>query len=280
MQYRYAIGWNGNCNNSQLRKIKWKIRPRKIWLTIGQFIVGSLFYAAISIISGPVTNYATPLFFPYRLVNGEMKIYSDSPIPEIYGSLAVYAKAVLARSPLYNDQMPLRIYICDKKWKYSFFGSADKETSGIFKADSGNIFISRHQLLDLFKFGKDKIIFNDHPTVNLLELKEVMIHEATHAVVFNALGKSGRALLPKWISEGYAEYMAKTKMTDLGYEVNIRLLNKMGPEKSAQSYRRYHLLVSYALDVKKIPLKQLLDNPPEQSDLEKELGLRSYSKSS
>lgn len=232
---------------------------RNIWSLTKLSLIGLLCGAAISILSGFVSKNAPPIFFPFRLLQGNMIMYSNKPIPEVYNVLVKEAIADIARSPLYNDHMPLQVYLCDTEWIYSFFGSSNKDSTGIFKPDNGKIFVN-HQKID-----------------NLLELKRTLVHESGHAVIYNSLGKSRTALLPKWVLEGYAEYISKPKMTDVGFETDILILNKINPDNS---YVRYRLLVAYALDVKKIPLQQLLDNPPKQSDLEKELGLHNYSKSS
>jgi hypothetical protein len=259
MPYRYAIGWGGRCTSLHVSTCNRKISLRKLFSSVMPFVVGFLFGLAILTITGYISKYTSPLFFPYQLVHGEMILYSDTPIPDSYVLLTKTTTEMLSKSPYYNGRLPLRIYLCDTRWRFSLFSYFSSNRIGYYNVDSDSIFID-HQKMDSAR-----------------ELMEVMVHEATHAMVFNSLGKIKMWLLPKWVSEGYAEYVAYPRMNKLSMSFKVLCLNRMEARRSAKSYQRYHVLVAYALDVKKIPLETLMRNPPLQRDLERELGLRNRS---
>ena len=213
-------------------------------------------YLVIGYVIGLAFNiclmFAASGMFPYRLAQGEILFYADYPIPDYYAILAQRMSETVSRSPLYRSGMPFRVHLCKGKCRYLFFTLLNKQAIGYYDRANENIFIDVRSMFQS------------------RELLKTMVHEATHAIVHNNLGFIEALFLQQWVSEGYAEYIAHAtplSKHDLK-EVEVSHIRETAPT----SYRRYHLLVANALDVKRIPLETLLHSPPTKRDLEKELG--------
>jgi hypothetical protein len=91
-------------------------------------------------------------------------------------------------------------------------------------------------------------------------------HEITHQLTGQALGPARYFQLPRWVREGYADYVGKGN--SFQYSEARRTFLARAPEmdwnKSGQ-YLRFHLLVAYLLDHQHWTVDQLLKNPPRES---------------
>ena len=228
---------------------------RGLWLGSRHYFSGVVYGIGIVIIAGFAAKCAIPFYFPYHLKDGNLVLYSERPIPKSYLKLSQDVKNELRLSPYYNEQVPLQIHLCASKRRFGLFRYFAADAAGYYRMDINAIFVDHNE------------IDGRH------DLKNVVVHEATHAMLRHRLGILRFYFLPKWLSEGYCEYVAHQKPDVYGKNMMIYSLNCLDPCDSFESYQRYHLLVVHALE--KMSPEQLFHDPPRQRDLEKELGLQS-----
>jgi hypothetical protein len=88
----------------------------------------------------------------------------------------------------------------------------------------------------------------------------LLTHELTHKLEVVLLGKEQYSRTPKWLIEGYAEYVSHKGRADLLFESNIET-----------DYNRYNNVVAYLLNVEKMSEKDLFNNPPDYETVLSEL---------
>ncbi len=108
-----------------------------------------------------------------------------------------------------------------------------------------------------------------NPVTGDRTLDYYVAHEITHQLTGHAIGPLRFYKLPRWVREGYADYVGKGTSFDYGEAKRAFLAGtpEMDLKKSGQ-YGRFHLLVAYLLDHQHWSVEQLLNNPPAQAAIE------------
>lgn len=94
-------------------------------------------------------------------------------------------------------------------------------------------------------------------------------HEITHTLTGQAIGAIAYHRLPRWIREGYADYVGKGGTFDYADARRAFLAGdpKMDWARSGL-YWRYHLLVAHLLDKRHWSVQRLLEEPIQQQEVE------------
>lgn len=92
-------------------------------------------------------------------------------------------------------------------------------------------------------------------------------HELGHAIIFDRVGVIANFTdLPKWLREGYPDYIAK-KSFDFEDNLGQFRNNEWRLTEKSGLYVQYHLFVSLLIDKKGYTLEELLANPPSKVDV-------------
>jgi hypothetical protein len=221
-------------------------RGRRVVTRLGLTIV------AVSSIYLLLLIYPQPLF-AYELAQGDIVLHARRPIPTAMRETLALAQRRLERSPLYDPRQPLHVFICEPQWSFALFARMNRRVGGV--ADG---FVGRHVFLRESDMEHDRLIGPaGQPVAADRPLSYFIAHELTHILLTRRLGRAGYASLPRWVDDGYADYVAR----DIDFDEALRGLKdntrELDPLRSGL-YTRYHLMVAYLLEQRGLPLPALL----------------------
>ncbi len=209
------------------------------------------------------------LLFKYKVVNENLTLYSDEPIPMNAMNILEEVQAKLSKSEVYKPEISYKIFVCNEMNKFKLFSlSRNKEIGGFCKPYlSSNVFISKSNI------ESNRILSSyGYEIQGARTLAYVIAHELTHVILKGKAGTIAALQLPAWINEGYSEYIAQK---DFNYDKTLDLLKSgklaEGPVFMAYYYDKYHLLMSYLLDRKKVSIEEILSGKFKSFEVEKEL---------
>ncbi len=222
--------------------------------------LGVLAYAGVLTWPHPV--------FPYGVAHQGVVLHSRAPLPPNTAAILADARRRLTRSPLYRASDHYDVFLCDSPPLFAFFARWNYRAGAVaFWPLTGNIFlrpahVERNRLVG--PSGRE--------AAGERTLAYFIAHEMTHTLVVRSIGRIGYARLERWQTEGYADYVAKSG--DFDFMANLRALHNHEPELDPDRsglYRRYHLLVAYLLDVRRMSADALLAQPIPQAKIEQEV---------
>jgi hypothetical protein len=210
------------------------------------------------------------VFFRYSFTHGGMAVFSDEPIPASARRVIELAESRLAQSPVLHGRAArtIRIYICNRKWRFILFANTRYKVGGIAYAPlTNNVFLRGAH------FDSNRLVGPSGGEVpGERTLTYYIAHEVMHTVVADHLSVVAHWRLPAWKNEGYADYVAKG--SDFDYDQVVlqfrRGARELDPARSGL-YLRYHLLVAYLLDKRRIGVHRMLAEHFDQAELEAEI---------
>lgn len=219
-----------------------------------------------------VVAYAAVLVFPrplfaYHLSHGAFELYSDRPIPAHASAVLDDAALRLAKSELNDPGGRYSLFVCNDNWRLAllsqrFGGGMAGVTDTVLTAR--NIFLRRSD----FQAGQIIPARRAHASLADRPLAYYVAHEATHVLEARSFGRGVGLRYPRWLVEGYADYVGKAGQFDAAENRRALLAGDpaMNPRRSGL-YRRYHLEVLYMLERRHVPLKALFAAPPPEADV-------------
>ncbi len=206
------------------------------------------------------------LLFSYNIQYMQIIVHSDREIDTNIYVVVNEALKKVQESDLYDNNIEFRIYICNDLWRFGIFTLGNTMAGGIahynFTRDiyirpcdiKQNKIIPSHE----WYFAKNAKAFADRPH------SYYFAHEMTHILQSHYTGRKSWSY-PIWLTEGYADYIAKGDQFD--FNDNVRLWHDLAPELNPKNglYRLYHLKVGYLLDCKNQSVQEIyLDIPDEE----------------
>jgi hypothetical protein len=236
-----------------------KIALKFIRRALGFFLLLGIAYLGILAFPQPA--------FAYHVTYKNFEIRSDRPIePEIDGVLDDAIRR-LKTSALYDSEQQFRIFLCNSAWRLWLY-------DGIFDSKLGGT-------TDTLFYRNVYIRASDIPSNSIHSprpgpitdaahrpLSYFIAHEATHVMESRRFGRLMAFVFPRWLNEGYADYIGKAG--DFDFDENRKLLTEDAPLLDfwrSNQYRRYQLYVSYLLDRKALTIMQVYADPPREDDL-------------
>ena len=197
-------------------------------------------------------------FFTYHSSVGFLTLYSDEPYDDADGKrvLADVAQR-LAASPL-NDLYPHEVYIANAPWRQKLFFAPARKAAGVnYYPLTNNVFLRRSDIGMDVVFGP-----SGHPAAPPRTLAYYAAHEITHSLTGERLGARNlwNFLLPQWVREGYADYVAFGGKADI--DELYRRYQAGEPEfdyRKSGYYTRFRMLTAYMLEREHWTIDQLLD---------------------
>lgn len=223
-------------------------------LTIGLLYLGLLLFPNI--------------IFAYKVEYKNCVVFSDRPIDNNIKTILDTAFSRVSKSDLYDKNQHFKILVCNDLWRYSFFTQGNTNAGAVTQYS-----LTRDVFFRPCDITNNKII----PPKEWLfamtdrDLTYYFAHEMTHSVQSNFTGRLGCYQYPTWLTEGYADYVAKAGNFD--FNGNLKMLHNKAPELDPKQglYRYYHLLVAYLIDKKGMTIKEIYENTPNELTLKTEI---------
>ncbi|TDS12928.1 hypothetical protein [Sphingobacterium paludis] len=242
-------------------------RQLKKWI-LGLAVSGLLFILLfVTIILNPVLLYAS------RTTYNGFTIYHNKTINPQFPDALDKAKALLKKSEFYKEDLGLTICLNDGS-------SYPKLVKMILGPAFAWAIDNKVVLQGEMNCAENYVELNGYKW-NLIEL---LVHEMTHCLQYDNLGlwKSNPvANLPKWMWEGYAEYIARQGPLHDDLRKSLGSLENDDSDSweitfedhtiAPRELYHYQLMVRYCLEVKQFTYAQLLSNPSDDLVIEKEM---------
>jgi hypothetical protein len=203
--------------------------------------------------------YPQPLF-AYELRHAEITVHSTAPIPDAMRTTLDRVRARLDRSPVGARAKDVHVFVCQSRWVFALFARQKYQVGGIAHA-----YIGQHVFLRQSDLANDRLIGpSGQPVPPDRPLSYFIAHELMHIANMRALGPWQYTRLPRWVDDGYADYVAR----DIDLQATLEKLKAGAHELEPQLsglYLRWHLRVAYLLDKKGIAIDELLRNTPDEA---------------
>jgi hypothetical protein len=253
-----SIDGNYNC---VARSLSWwlALLMKRFWLRVALVpVVATLAYAGL-------LAFPEPLFY-WSIRAADLTLYSDRYFPPEAGRRVLeLTHAKLASSPLFRAGDHYEIFVCNARWRQRLFFGLNYGVGGLnYYPITSNVFI-RDSLIDQDRVvaPSGKLVGPDRP------LNYYAAHEITHTLAKRAVGWYCHFKLPRWIREGYADYVGKGSSfkyadAERAFASDAR---EMDPQKSGL-YLRYNLLVAHLLNKEHWTVERLFSEPIDQKTIE------------
>ena len=231
----------------------------------GAFVRAGGFVALGTFISyGVLLRHPQPLF-AYSVQKRNLTLYCDREFDATAGKRVLgLAEQKLARSPLYSEQ-PMVVFICPSPWREVLLFNKDYGAGGLAEYP-----VTDHVFLRAARIEENRLLSRSGRAVSGDRTLDYFVtHELVHQLTGKALGPWDYLRLPKWVREGYADYVGKGDGFNYERERESFLAGarEMDWAKSGL-YKRFHLLVYYLLDRQHWSVDRLLRHSPRQSEVE------------
>jgi hypothetical protein len=227
------------------------MRLRRVLKLVGNAVgVVALGIAALIAVPEPL--------FAYESSRGAISILSDRPIDEA-GAQAVMAdvEARLARSPLAIDGGTYQLIVTNEDWRRRLLFTVRYGAGGVAYYPLA----LNHAFLSGADFARDRLLKSKGEAIDPPRtLGYYGAHELAHVRTGERAGPVRLLLMPRWVTEGLADYAALGSPGDLrkfdaalGREpITVEQMKRYGV------YPRYRMLVTYFLEKRRWTLDQLL----------------------
>lgn len=178
--------------------MRWYLR-KTFWLKVAAVIM-SIVVAFVALLSYP------QLFFHWSVSANNLILYSDQPFtPEAGKKVLELAYSKLSTSPIYITNDHYRVFVCNARWRQRLFFLNNYGVGGVnYYPITSNMFI-RGSIIDQDRVvsPSGKLVDADRP------LDYYVAHEITHTLDKKAVGWFHHEKLPRWVREGYPDYVGK-----------------------------------------------------------------------
>ena len=219
----------------------------------------------ISLVVLLISLVVLPLVYPkylfsYEVESGDLKVYSDEPIPRSEASILLnQIKQRLENSPIQVGDFAMQIYIANTPWRRSWLWIVPAKQVGGFVVVPLS---RRHAFFSGADFKTNELIapsgYRTQPPRTLVYYGS---HELTHIATAEKVGWNQFYRMPDWIREGIADYAAlpREEATQL-YSIIGEREADLEMMKAHGVYAPYRLLVTYFLEEAKWTIDQLLES--------------------
>ena len=209
--------------------------------------------------------FPQPLF-AYQLEHDGIVLHARRPIPDAMRQTLERVQTRLARSPLYDPSQTFHVFICEPQWAFTLFARTNYQVGGIAHG-----YIGRHVFLRESDMDHDRLIGpSGQPVAADRPLSYFIAHELTHILQARHLGVLGFARLPRWINDGYADYVARDIDLGAALEGLKNGVRELDPPRSGL-YLRYQLIVAFLLNVRGATIDDLMQRRDDGAAIEEAL---------
>ena len=210
-------------------------------------------------------TYPRPLF-AYELEHARIVLHADRPVPEAMRTTLERVRARLDRSTIVDPGRVQHVFVCQSRWRFALFARNNYRAGGI-----ANVYVGQNVFLRESDMEHDRLIGpSGLPAPADRPLSYFIAHEIMHIEHGRLLGRLGYLRLPRWADDGHADYVARDIDLAQALEGLKRGARELNPDQSGL-YVRYHLMVAYLADKKRIEPRDLLAHPRDRDAIEHDL---------
>ena len=191
----------------------------------------------VAVLLGTATAAPQLLAWPYNAQIGHILVYSERPIPPQIRSVLARADGLVARSPLAEPGLDRRLFLTDGGWRWE-----------VLALTSPGAFALRRPFRDAIIVNASDVaadrVENGAPVGGVRSLSGAIAHETIHLLVARRIGEWNAFMLPRWKSEGYADYVARESSLGDGDYARLRA---NGARREAMFYYEARRRVAEAL---------------------------------
>ena len=142
--------------------------------------------------------------FSQQRGGGLVTFHAAAPLPESAEALAARVTAAFVAAPLGLPEHRVDVWLVDEGWPVRLFFAGSPRASGLTYpvASTRNVFL-RHADL-----GRDRLVRGGRVVPPPRTLGYYLVHEITHLMVAERVGRLAVVRMPRWINEGFADYVA------------------------------------------------------------------------
>jgi hypothetical protein len=175
-------------------------KPQRTRAVAGYFNWG---LALVGLLLGSIVAAPQLLAFPHVTTIGTTRVYAEAPIDRAAMARVLQrADERVATSPLHSGPAGTRVFLTDGGWRWRVLALTAGESLGFTRPFSD--VVSDAVILNRSDITRDTI----SSRYGTRSLSGVIAHERTHIMVRRHLGMIDGIMLPRWISEGYADHVA------------------------------------------------------------------------
>lgn len=236
-----------------------KLVPRLSWRWprgwVGRSILLALLLCATAVLAYTALEFYPQPFFPNSVEAGGIRLYSTGPIPQNAQRRLLEIQGIISRSTLYEPDSPLTLFLCDDEWFFTFI------TSGSTGSGGGNV-LTQRVFFNTRKVIDEGAQLNDAFT-------RVASRQIVHVLIARRYGPQTYFTTPRWVREGYSEIITRRSAYPDTWEPILRAGADEG--SSAFRYFKHGRMVEYMMDAEKMPIGQLVTQPPDQAGVEERM---------
>jgi hypothetical protein len=225
-----------------------------LWTVI---VVGLLFAAQVSVLA-----YPSP-WFDYSAQAGNVTIYSNNHQGPVLELLARGVQSRAEATDIYDDDVKLRVYICDEQGLYNRFARlalVPTQVPGFNLSIFNNSFVSAS--------GLERRRATNHARIEHSalagDLEQSIAHELVHDYVQERIGFFAVRKVPSWKMEGYVEYQAsKAALSADGAATladRIQTMQSRLTHPRAREFYEWNLVVEYLSVERGYSFDQIMDD--------------------
>lgn len=204
--------------------------------------------------------------FAHSIRHAQFVVHSDKPLDAGWEVVLSDVQRRLATSELYDADAEFRIFVCNESWRLWLLTRSTDVGGFVDTFATRNIYI-REAIAAENRIVPPRETLAD---ADVRPLSYFIAHEGVHVMQSRTFGRAVSLTSPKWLVEGYADYVAKAG--DFHFEDNRQRLidgNPLLSEHYARRglYRRYQLMVEHSFRASGFSVIQLFDDPPTESDV-------------
>lgn len=209
--------------------------------------------------------YPNP-FFSHKYTYKNFTVYSDKPIEKAIEFVLDDTQNRIEKSELCSPKDTHTIFICNATWRLELF-TRNSKVGGAVNSFSSNVYIRESDFKNN-KIVKEKEIYQAASR----PLSYYMAHELTH-VMQHKISNIMILTTPKYIIEGYADYIGKEPNFDYDKFLEDYKNRDFFMTIESGMYNRYHLLIAYLMDKKGMTFREIVEQKPSREEVEKLLML-------
>lgn len=237
---------------------------RRAFAVLGTGLAGLL---ALGMAYMLLAAFPKPMF-SHRIAYQNYQVWSDQPIPDEIANVLDDATRRLRTSTLHDRSVPVEIFFCNEPWRLWLYSRAFTTRLG----GAADVWLTRQVFIRASDIAANRIRSpGKGPIADAAQrpLSYFIAHEITHNDVSRAFGRTVMLRYPRWLLEGYADYVGKGG--DFDFDDNRELFVAGARELDhgrSGLYREFHLKVAYLLDKKGWTLQQVFERPPAEDELD------------
>ena len=198
--------------------------------------------------------------FEHSVTHGNLKLYSDLPFDREKGlKILKEAERRLSASPIYDKSHPHLGFVCNTEWRSEYFMQGKAKYGGLnYFSIVPHVFFARSRVDDDMMLSPQ-----NRPIAPPRTFTYYVVHEFSHSVVSHLVREKSHRPPPKWLSEGYPDYLALGP----GFTFEMAMANYKNRDPRvhgtmAEEYMLYDILTANYLEREGMTIEALLADPP------------------